>query len=36
VPITNQAMLRQGASLGPTCKLASSPEVGPGATVGTL
>jgi hypothetical protein len=24
------------SSFGPTCKLASSPEVGPGATVGTL
>jgi hypothetical protein len=35
-PITNQAMLRQGASFGPTCRLASSPKAGPGATVGTL
>ena len=24
------------SSFGPTCRLASSPEVGPGATVGTL
>jgi hypothetical protein len=24
------------SSFGPTCKLTSSPEVGPGATVGTL
>jgi hypothetical protein len=29
VPITNQA-------IGPTCRLTSSPEVGPGATVSTL
>jgi hypothetical protein len=29
-------MLRQGARFGPTCRLASSPEVGPGAIVGTL
>jgi hypothetical protein len=29
-------MLRQSTSFGPTCRLASSPEVGPGATVGTL
>jgi hypothetical protein len=28
-PITNQA-------IGPTCRLASSPDVGPGATVSTL
>jgi hypothetical protein len=36
VPITNQAMLRRSTSFGPTCKLASSPEVGLGDTVGTL
>jgi hypothetical protein len=35
-PITKQAMLRQSTSFGPTCSLASSPEVGPGATIGTL
>jgi hypothetical protein len=35
-PISNQAILRQITSFGPTCRLASSPEVGPGATVGTL
>jgi hypothetical protein len=29
-------MLTQGTSFGPTCRLASSPEVGPGATVSTL
>jgi hypothetical protein len=29
-------MLRQSTSFGPTCRLTSSPEVGPGATVGTL
>jgi hypothetical protein len=29
-------MLTQSTSFGPTCRLASSPEVGPGATVGTL
>jgi hypothetical protein len=29
-------MLTQGTSFGPTCRLASSPEVCPGATVGTL
>jgi hypothetical protein len=29
-------MLKQSTSFGPTCRLASSPEVGPGATVGTL
>jgi hypothetical protein len=29
-------MSTQGTSFGPTCRLASSPEVGPGATVGTL
>jgi hypothetical protein len=29
-------MLRRSTSFGPTCRLASSPEVGPGATVGTL
>jgi hypothetical protein len=34
--ITDLAMLRQSTSFGPTCRLASSPEVGPGATVGTL
>jgi hypothetical protein len=36
VPITDQAMLRQSTSFGPTCRLASSPEVGLGATIGTL
>jgi hypothetical protein len=35
-PITKQAMLRRSTSFGPTYRLASSPEVGPGATVGTL
>jgi hypothetical protein len=35
-PITAQTILRQGTSFGPTCRLASSPDVGPGATVGTL
>jgi hypothetical protein len=34
--ITDQAMLRQSTSFGPTCRLASSPEVGPRATIGTL
>jgi hypothetical protein len=34
--IINQAMSKQSTSFGPTCRLASSPEVGPGATVGTL
>jgi hypothetical protein len=29
-------MLTRSTSFGPTCRLASSPEVGPGATVGTL
>jgi hypothetical protein len=29
-------MLRRNTSFGPTCRLVSSPEVGPGATVGTL
>jgi hypothetical protein len=29
-------MSKQSTSFGPTCRLASSPEVGPGATVGTL
>jgi hypothetical protein len=29
-------MLKQSTSFGPTCRLASSPEVGLGATVGTL
>jgi hypothetical protein len=29
-------MLTHGVSFGPTCRLASSPKVGPGATVGTL
>jgi hypothetical protein len=29
-------MLRRSTSFGPTCRLASSPEAGPGATVGTL
>jgi hypothetical protein len=29
-------MSKQNTSFGPTCRLASSPEVGPGATVGTL
>jgi hypothetical protein len=29
-------MLMQSTSFGPTCRLASSPKVGPGATVGTL
>jgi hypothetical protein len=29
-------MLRRCTSFGPTCRLASSPEAGPGATVGTL
>jgi hypothetical protein len=36
VTITNQAMLKRSTSFGLTCRLASSPEVGPGATVGTL
>jgi hypothetical protein len=35
-PITNQVMLRQRTSFGPTYRLASSPEVGPGTTVSTL
>jgi hypothetical protein len=35
-PVTSHAMLRRSTSFGPTCRLASSPEVGPGATVGTL
>jgi hypothetical protein len=35
-PIINEAMLRQSTSFGPTYRLASSPEVGLGATVGTL
>jgi hypothetical protein len=35
-PVTGHAMLTQGTSFGPTCRLASSPEVGSGATVGTL
>jgi hypothetical protein len=35
-PITSQAMLRRSTSFGPTCRLTSSPEVGPRATVGTL
>jgi hypothetical protein len=34
-PIAGQAVSRQDTSFGPTCRLASSPEVGPGATVGT-
>jgi hypothetical protein len=29
-------MSKQSTSFGPTCRLASSPKVGPGATVGTL
>jgi hypothetical protein len=29
-------MLTHGANFGPTCRIASSPEVGLGATVGTL
>jgi hypothetical protein len=29
-------MLTRSTSFDPTCRLASSPEVGPGATVGTL
>jgi hypothetical protein len=29
-------MLRRSTSFGPTCRLASSPEVGPRVTVGTL
>jgi hypothetical protein len=29
-------MLRRSSSFGPTCRLTSSPEVGPGATVSTL
>jgi hypothetical protein len=29
-------VLTQGTSFVPTCRLASSPEVGPGATIGTL
>jgi hypothetical protein len=29
-------MLRQSTSFGPTYRLASSPEVGQGATIGTL
>jgi hypothetical protein len=29
-------MLKQSTSFGPTCRLASSPKVGPGANVGTL
>jgi hypothetical protein len=39
---SNCANRREGAAgqllikLGPTCRLASSPEAGPGATVGTL
>jgi hypothetical protein len=28
--------LRRSTSFGPTCRLVSSPEVGPGATIGTL
>jgi hypothetical protein len=35
-PITSQAMLRRSTSFDPTCRLASSPEVGLGATVDTL
>jgi hypothetical protein len=29
-------MSKQSTSFGPTCRLASSPDLGPGATVGTL
>jgi hypothetical protein len=34
--VTSHAMLTRSTSFGPTCRLASSPKVGPGATVGTL
>jgi hypothetical protein len=33
---TSHTTSMQDTSFGPTCKLISSPEVGPGATVGTL
>jgi hypothetical protein len=35
-PVAGHAKLTQGTSFGPTCRLVSSPEAGPGATVGTL
>jgi hypothetical protein len=34
--VTSHTRSTQGTSFGPTCRLVSSPEVGPGATVGTL
>jgi hypothetical protein len=34
--VTSRATSTQDTSFGPTCRLVSSPEVGPGATFGTL
>jgi hypothetical protein len=34
--VTSRTMSTQDTSFGPTCRLVSSPEVGPGATVDTL
>jgi hypothetical protein len=34
--VTSHTTSTQDTSFGPTCRLVSSPEVGPGATVGTL